>query len=70
MIHNSVKSYPTVVASHPSEPNQFALGFSDGGVVIMEPLESEGKWGTTPAPENSTTYDSTSAVGSDQQPAR
>ncbi|KAL9665557.1 hypothetical protein QQ045_020978 [Rhodiola kirilowii] len=66
----SLKSYPTVVAPHPSEPNQFALGFSDGGVVVMEPLESEGKWGTVPVLENSANHDSASAVGSDQQPAR
>ncbi|XP_076957021.1 topless-related protein 4-like isoform X2 [Bidens hawaiensis] len=44
--------YPLVIAAHPSEPNQFALGLTDGGVVVLEPLESEGKWGTSPPLEN------------------
>ncbi|KAI7729674.1 hypothetical protein M8C21_004456, partial [Ambrosia artemisiifolia] len=39
---------PLVIAAHPSEPDQFALGLSDGGVCVLEPLESEGKWGTSP----------------------
>lgn len=41
-----------MIAAHPSEANQFALGLSDGGVYILEPLESEGKWGTSPPLEN------------------
>ncbi|PWA72233.1 WUS-interacting protein 2 [Artemisia annua] len=44
--------YPLVVAAHPSEPNQFALGLTDGGVCLIEPLESEGKWGTSAGPES------------------
>ncbi|XP_059635903.1 protein TPR3-like [Cornus florida] len=41
--------HPVVIAAHPTEPNQFALGLSnDYGVCILEPLESEGKWGTSP----------------------
>jgi hypothetical protein len=44
--------YPLVVAAHPSEPNQFSLGLTDGGVVVLEPGESEGKWGTGPPAEN------------------
>ncbi|XP_076958828.1 topless-related protein 4-like isoform X3 [Bidens hawaiensis] len=44
--------YPLVIAAHPSEANQFALGLTDGGVVVLEPLESEGKWGTSPPIEN------------------
>lgn len=35
---------PVVVAAHPQKRNQFALGLSNGGVVVMEPLESQGKW--------------------------
>ncbi|KAM7508215.1 hypothetical protein LguiA_018668 [Lonicera macranthoides] len=48
----STRAYPLVIAAHPSEANQFALGLSDGGVYILEPLESEGKWGTSPPLEN------------------
>ncbi|KAC9488809.1 hypothetical protein E3N88_45745 [Mikania micrantha] len=44
--------YPLVVAAHPTEANQFALGLTDGGVIVLEPLESEGKWGTSPPLEN------------------
>ncbi|KAH9316517.1 hypothetical protein KI387_025144, partial [Taxus chinensis] len=49
---NSV--HPLVIASHPSEPNQFALGMTDGGVHVLEPSESEGKWGVGPPPDNGT----------------
>ncbi|KAJ4957403.1 hypothetical protein NE237_024514 [Protea cynaroides] len=43
--------YPVVIAAHPSEPSQFALGLTDGGVYVLEPLEAEGKWGTMPPAE-------------------
>ncbi|KAH6832337.1 WUS-interacting protein 2 [Perilla frutescens var. hirtella] len=48
----SPRVYPLVITGHPSEPNQFALGLTDGGVHVLEPLESEGKWGTAPPQEN------------------
>ncbi|KAK6927583.1 WD40 repeat [Dillenia turbinata] len=41
----SLNSYPLVIAAHTSIPNQLAVGFSEGGVCVLEPLESEGKWG-------------------------
>lgn len=44
--------HPLVIAAHPHEPNQFALGLSDGSVHVFEPLESEGKWGVPPPAEN------------------
>ncbi|XP_050231709.1 topless-related protein 1 [Mercurialis annua] len=44
--------HPLVIAAHPQEPNQFALGLSDGGVHVFEPPESEGKWGVPPPVEN------------------
>ncbi|OIW15816.1 hypothetical protein TanjilG_04351 [Lupinus angustifolius] len=43
---------PLVIAAHPHEPNQFAVGLSDGAVHVFEPLESEGKWGVPPPIEN------------------
>lgn len=43
---------PLVIAAHPHEPNQFAVGLSDGIVHVFEPLESEGKWGVPPPIEN------------------
>ncbi|KAI4301739.1 hypothetical protein L6164_034986 [Bauhinia variegata] len=44
--------YPLVVAAHPLEPNQFAIGMTDGSVKVIEPRESEGKWGSTPPVDN------------------
>ncbi|XP_071737204.1 topless-related protein 4-like isoform X1 [Rutidosis leptorrhynchoides] len=46
------RAHPLVIAAHPSEVDQFALGLNDGAVVVIEPLESEGKWGTPPPLEN------------------
>ncbi|KAK4479184.1 hypothetical protein RD792_014695 [Penstemon davidsonii] len=48
----SLRVYPLVIAVHPTEQNQFALGLTDGGICVLEPLESEGKWGTLTPPEN------------------
>ncbi|KAI3521224.1 hypothetical protein L1887_10685 [Cichorium endivia] len=39
---------PNAIAAHPFDPNQVALGLSDGGVYVIEPLESCKKWGTDP----------------------
>lgn len=38
-----------VIAAHPTEPNQIALGMSDGAVHVVEPSDAEPKWGA-PAP--------------------
>ncbi|KAM7253948.1 hypothetical protein ACFE04_031630 [Oxalis oulophora] len=61
------RTYPTVVAAHPSEPNQFAIGLNDGGVHVLEPPESDGKWGTIPPHENGAGPSISSNAGSDQQ---
>ncbi|KAK9279580.1 hypothetical protein L1049_013259 [Liquidambar formosana] len=45
---SSLEVYPLVIAAHPSEPNQFALGLTNGRVHVLEPLESEGEWGPPP----------------------
>lgn len=44
--------YPVVVAAHPQDPNQFAVGLTDGSVKVVEPSESEGKWGVSPSVDN------------------
>ncbi|KAI9191149.1 hypothetical protein LWI28_004311 [Acer negundo] len=41
--------FPIVVAAHPLNPNQFAVGLTDGGVCVFEPLESDGQWGVPPS---------------------
>ncbi|CAL5339434.1 unnamed protein product [Camellia sinensis] len=66
----SSRAYPLVVAAHPSEPNQFAVGLTDGGVYIVEPLEAEGKWGTSPPHENGAGPSTTSGAANSDQPQR
>ncbi|XP_042515407.1 topless-related protein 4-like [Macadamia integrifolia] len=64
----SSRLFPLVVAAHPTEPNQFTLGLTDGAVYVIEPLEAEGKWGTMPPPENGAGPSIASGmVGSDRQ---
>ncbi|KAA8525517.1 hypothetical protein F0562_007372 [Nyssa sinensis] len=65
--------YPIVIATHPQECNQFALGLTDGSVHVFEPLESEGQWGTPPvldngSPSNIPTAPPAVASGSGGQP--
>ncbi|XP_020270487.1 protein TPR3-like isoform X1 [Asparagus officinalis] len=59
--------HPLVIAAHPLEPTQFALGLTDGGVHVLEPLESEGKWGVAPPAENGSASSASpaGAAGSD-----
>lgn len=52
LICRSQPLYPLVVAAHPLESYQFAIGLSDGSVKVIEPIDSEGKWGTTPPIDN------------------
>ncbi|KAK4746755.1 hypothetical protein SAY87_025792 [Trapa incisa] len=68
----SLRVHPLVIAAHPSEPNQFALGLTDGSVHVLEPLESDGKWGTAPPVENGAGPSTTSAAAASasDQPQR
>ncbi|KAA8536804.1 hypothetical protein F0562_029282 [Nyssa sinensis] len=52
VLNGSQAVYPLVVAAHPQEPHQFAVGLTDGSVKVMEPSESEGKWGESPPVDN------------------
>lgn len=51
-LNGSQPVYPLVVAAHPQDPNQFAIGLTDGSVKVIEPSESEEKWGSTPPMDN------------------
>ncbi|KNA19336.1 hypothetical protein SOVF_060520 [Spinacia oleracea] len=51
-LNGSQAVYPLVVAAHPQEPFQIAVGLSDGTVKVVEPTESEGKWGVSPPADN------------------
>ncbi|KAL5769032.1 hypothetical protein ACOSQ2_015815 [Xanthoceras sorbifolium] len=66
----SLRVYPLVIAAHPFDPNQFALGLTDGGVNVIEPLESEGKWGTSPPTENGAGPSTTSGAAVTEQSQR
>jgi len=44
--------HPLVIAVHPQEPNQLAVGLTDGAVKVIEPLEPDGKWGASVPVEN------------------
>lgn len=61
---HSLRAYPLVITAHPNDPNQFALGLNDGGVHVLEPLESEGRWGTVPPNENGAGPSTNPAVAS------
>ncbi|GAV77852.1 LOW QUALITY PROTEIN: WD40 domain-containing protein [Cephalotus follicularis] len=45
-------AYPMVIAAHPSEPNQIALGMSDGTVHVVEPSDIDLKWGGSSSQDN------------------
>ncbi|KAI3828620.1 hypothetical protein L1987_02725 [Smallanthus sonchifolius] len=47
-------AYPMVIAAHPSDPNQFALGMSDGSVHVIEPTDADPKWGSSAPQGNGT----------------
>ncbi|KAL2463066.1 Topless-related protein 4 [Forsythia ovata] len=66
----SSRAYPLVIAPHPFEPNQIALGLDDGGVHVLEPLEMEGKWGTVPPQENGAGLSISHAVAAVDQSSR
>ncbi|KAL3645777.1 Protein TOPLESS-RELATED PROTEIN 2 [Castilleja foliolosa] len=61
-------AFPVVIAAHPSDPNQFALGMSDGAVHVIEPSDGETKWGGSTSQDNGAlpNIPSSSALNSSQ----
>ncbi|XP_061995541.1 protein TOPLESS-RELATED PROTEIN 2-like, partial [Rosa rugosa] len=57
-------SYPLVVAAHPSEPNQIAVGMTEGSVHVVEPSDAELKWGGTPSQDNGPSNSSNHSLSS------
>ncbi|KAL9233336.1 hypothetical protein vseg_008354 [Gypsophila vaccaria] len=51
-LNGSQAVYPLVLSAHPQEAFQFAVGLNDGTVKVIEPTESEGKWGVSPPADN------------------
>ncbi|KAK9084291.1 hypothetical protein Scep_030762 [Stephania cephalantha] len=68
-VSNSQSAYPVVLATHPQEANQFAVGLSDGTVKVIEPLESEKKWGGGPPVDNGLPNGRTGASSATSNPA-
>ncbi|XP_021283560.1 protein TPR2-like isoform X1 [Herrania umbratica] len=64
---SSNSAYAVVIAAHPSEPNQIALGMSDGAVHVVEPSDVELKWGT-PSQDNGSLPSSSSNPSLSGQP--
>ncbi|KAF8394610.1 hypothetical protein HHK36_020824 [Tetracentron sinense] len=60
--------YPLVIAAHPQESNQLAVGLTDGSVKVIEPLEVEGKWGVTVPVDNGIPNGRTAASSATSNP--
>ncbi|XVE90489.1 hypothetical protein DITRI_Ditri20bG0081700 [Diplodiscus trichospermus] len=67
-VSSSSSVYAVVIAAHPSDPNQIALGMSDGVVHVVEPSEVELKWGTAPSQDNGSIPSSSSNPSLNGQP--
>ncbi|XP_038974318.1 protein TPR1-like isoform X2 [Phoenix dactylifera] len=67
--NSNLPVYPLVIAAHPQEPNQLAVGLTDGAVKVIEPLESEGKWGAPVPVENGVPNGRTPASSATSNPA-
>ncbi|OVA18462.1 WD40 repeat [Macleaya cordata] len=60
--------FPSVIAAHPSEPNQIALGMSDGAVHVVEPSDAEPKWGGPPQENGAMPSSNTSLSNQQSEP--
>ncbi|XP_022745295.1 protein TPR2-like isoform X3 [Durio zibethinus] len=65
---SSNSAYAVVIAAHPTEPNQIALGMSDGAVHVVEPSDVELKWGAKPSQNNGSLPSSSSNPSLSGQP--
>ncbi|XP_073102229.1 protein TOPLESS-RELATED PROTEIN 2 isoform X2 [Elaeis guineensis] len=45
-VPSTMTVYPLAIAAHPSEADQITLGMSDGAVHVVEPSDTEPKWGS------------------------
>ncbi|CAM8927593.1 unnamed protein product [Rhodiola kirilowii] len=62
--------YPSVIASHPSDPNQIALGMNNGAVHVIEPTDAEAKQhGRSQSQENGSHPSSSSNPALSGQPS-
>ncbi|XP_042420802.1 protein TOPLESS-RELATED PROTEIN 2-like isoform X1 [Zingiber officinale] len=67
-IQSAGSSHPVVIAAHPTESNQIALGMSDGAIYVLEPSnDADPKWGSAPPQENGSLPSSSNLVSSNNQ---
>ncbi|KAK4338634.1 hypothetical protein RND71_043121 [Anisodus tanguticus] len=62
-------AFPVVIAAHPSDSNQFALGMSDGTVHVIEPSDAEPKWGGSSSQDNGAMSSIPSSSALNSQPS-
>ncbi|CDP11738.1 unnamed protein product [Coffea canephora] len=68
-IVSSSSAFPMVIAAHPSDPSQFAFGMSDGAVHVIEPSDTEPKWGSLSSQDNGTLPSNPSTSALNSQPS-
>ncbi|CDP19688.1 unnamed protein product [Coffea canephora] len=69
IVSGSGEIFPMVIAAHPSDPSQFALGMSDGAVHVIEPSDTEPKWGSLSSQDNGTLPTNPSSSALNSQPS-
>ncbi|CAI8610702.1 unnamed protein product [Vicia faba] len=67
---DSQNIYPIVITAHPQEPNQFAVGLSDGSIKVVEPREPNGRWGVSASVDNRITSPSITTNSTSEQQQR
>ncbi|KAL4386733.1 hypothetical protein GQ457_09G024050 [Hibiscus cannabinus] len=67
VLSNTQTIHPLVVTTHPQEANQLAVGLTDGSIKVIEPSETEKKWGLpVPVPVGIGTAATSTANASEQ----
>nr|GMD78209.1 protein TPR2-like isoform X2 [Ipomoea batatas] len=66
---SSGSAFPVVIAAHPSDANQFALGMNDGSVNVIEPSDAEPKWGSSTSQDNGSLPSIPSSSALNSQPS-
>ena len=65
----SIDAYPNAIASHPQKPTQFAVGQTDGTIIVFEPEEPEGEWFVLPQDDISPLQPPSLPASSEQPPS-
>ncbi|XP_019160222.1 PREDICTED: uncharacterized protein LOC109156819 [Ipomoea nil] len=63
VLNDSGAVFQVVIAAHPQEPIQFAIGLTDGSVIVIELLKSKVKWKVSLAVDNHILNEKNNACG-------